>query len=73
VLDQFPGRRLIKDLDETLLHQPLEQVMRAALDSTLETTLVMTSTAGGILQNSEHAKEARRAVMEKRRGQLKGI
>jgi hypothetical protein len=47
--------------------------MRAALDSTLETTMVMTSSAGGILQNSEDAKEARRAFMEKRKGQFKGI
>jgi hypothetical protein len=47
--------------------------MRAALDSTLETTMVMTSSAGGILQNSEYPKEARRAFMEKRKGQFKGI
>ena len=47
--------------------------MRTALDSTLETTMVMTSSAGGILQNSEDAKEARRAFMEKRKGQFKGI
>ena len=47
--------------------------MRAALDSTLENTMVMTSNAGGILQNSEDAKEARRAFMEKRKGQFQGI
>src|ERR1700761_2811959 len=49
-----------------------KRVMRAALDSTLETTMVMTSNAGGILQGSEDAKEARRAFMEKRKGQFRG-
>jgi len=50
-----------------------KRIMRAALDSTLENTMVMTSNAGGILQNSEDAKEARRAFMEKRKGQFQGI
>jgi len=50
-----------------------KRIMRAALDSTLENTMVMTSNAGGILQNSEDAKEARRAFMEKRKGQFKGV
>jgi 1,4-dihydroxy-2-naphthoyl-CoA synthase len=50
-----------------------KRVMRAALDSTLETTMVLTSNAGGILQNSEDAKEARRAFVEKRKGNFKGI
>src|SRR6201995_4663053 len=49
-----------------------KRVMRAALDSTLETTMVLTSNAGGILQNSEDAKEARRAFVEKRKGRFKG-
>ena len=49
-----------------------KRVMRAALDSTLETTMVLTSNAGGILQNSEDAKEARRAFVEKRKGQFQG-
>jgi 2-(1,2-epoxy-1,2-dihydrophenyl)acetyl-CoA isomerase len=49
-----------------------KRVMRAALDSTLETTMVLTSNAGGILQNSEDATEARRAFVEKRKGQFKG-
>ena len=50
-----------------------KRIMRAALDSTLENTMVMTSNAGGILQNSEDAKEARRAFMEKRKGQFRGV
>jgi 2-(1,2-epoxy-1,2-dihydrophenyl)acetyl-CoA isomerase len=50
-----------------------KRVMRAALDSTLETTMVLTSNAGGILNQSEDATEARKAFMEKRKGQFKGI
>ncbi|MBV9252053.1 MAG: enoyl-CoA hydratase/isomerase family protein, partial [Acetobacteraceae bacterium] len=49
-----------------------KRVMRAALDSTLETTMVLTSNAGGILQNSADATEARRAFVEKRKGRFKG-
>ena len=50
-----------------------KRVMRAALDSTLETTRVLTSNAGGILNQSEDATEARKAFMEKRKGQFKGV
>ena len=51
-----------------------KRVMRAALDSTLETTMVLTSNAGGILQNSDDAKEARRAFrVWKRKGNFKGV
>jgi len=49
-----------------------KRIMRAALDSTLETTMVLTSNAGGILQGSDDAKEARRAFAEKRRPVFKG-
>ena len=49
-----------------------KRIMRAALDSSLETTMVMTSNAGGILQSSEDAKEARQAFLEKRRPLFKG-
>lgn len=49
-----------------------KRIMRAALDSTLETTMVLTSNASPILQHSEDAKEARRAFVEKRKAQFKG-
>jgi 2-(1,2-epoxy-1,2-dihydrophenyl)acetyl-CoA isomerase len=49
-----------------------KRIMRAALDSSLETTMVLTSNAGGILQGSDDAKEARRAFAEKRRPVFKG-
>ena len=50
-----------------------KRVMRAALDSSLETTMVLTSNAGGILNQSEDATEARKAFMKKRKGQFKGV
>jgi enoyl-CoA hydratase/carnithine racemase len=43
-----------------------KRILRAALDTTLEHTMVLTSNAGGILQGSEDAQEARRAFLEKR-------
>ena len=46
--------------------------MRAALDGMLETTMVMTSNAGGILQGSDDAREARRAFVEKRKPRFRG-
>ena len=46
--------------------------MRAALDSSLETTMVMTSNASGILGLSEDGQEARRAFVEKRKPEFKG-
>ena len=49
-----------------------KRIMRAALDSTLETTMVLTSNAGGILQGSADALEARRAFVEKRKPQFEG-
>ncbi|MFO1079858.1 MAG: enoyl-CoA hydratase-related protein [Reyranellaceae bacterium] len=49
-----------------------KRVMRTALDSSLEATMVLTSNAGGILQGSEDAKEARRAFAEKRKPVFKG-
>jgi 2-(1,2-epoxy-1,2-dihydrophenyl)acetyl-CoA isomerase len=49
-----------------------KRIMRAALDTTLETTMVLTSNAGGILQASEDRTEAIRAFVEKRKPQFKG-
>ena len=49
-----------------------KRIMRAALDSSLETTMVLTSNAGGILRGSEDATEARRAFVEKRKPVFKG-
>jgi enoyl-CoA hydratase/carnithine racemase len=43
-----------------------KRIMRAAVDSSLENTMVLTSNASGILQNSEDAQEARAAFLEKR-------
>ena len=64
--------------DRIIAQPPLVQwtskrIMRAALDSTLETTMVMTSNAGGILQSSDDAMEARRAFVEKRKPRFRGI
>ncbi len=49
-----------------------KRIMRAALDNSLETTMVMTSNAGGILNGSEDAQEARQAFLEKRSPTFKG-
>ena len=43
-----------------------KRIMRSAVDSTLENTMVLTSNAGGILNGSEDAQEARQAFLEKR-------
>lgn len=49
-----------------------KRIIRAALDSSLETTMVLTSNAGGILQGSDDAREARQAFLEKRAPTFKG-
>jgi enoyl-CoA hydratase/carnithine racemase len=49
-----------------------KRIMRAAVDSSMETTMVLTSNASGILQRSDDAKEARKAFAEKRPPQFKG-
>jgi 2-(1,2-epoxy-1,2-dihydrophenyl)acetyl-CoA isomerase len=70
--------KMTRDLCDRIIAQPplvqwiSKRIMRAALDSTLETTMVLTSNAGGILQNSEDAKEARRAFIDKRKPRFRG-
>ena len=49
-----------------------KRIMRAAVDSSIETTMVLTSNAGGILNGSEDAVEARQAFLEKRAPSFKG-
>ena len=67
-----------RDLCDRILRTPpmvqwiSKRIMRAALDSSLETTMTMTSNAGGILNGSEDAQEARRAFLEKRAPEFKG-
>lgn len=63
--------------DRIIKNPPLVQwinkrVMRAALDSSLETTMVLTSNAAGILSGSEDAKEAREALVGRRSPIFKG-
>jgi 2-(1,2-epoxy-1,2-dihydrophenyl)acetyl-CoA isomerase len=68
-----------RDLCDRIIAQPplvqwtSKRIMRAALDSSLETTMVLTSNAGGILQSSADAKEARQAFVEKRKPEFKGV
>lgn len=49
-----------------------KRIMRAAMDTSLENTMTMTSNAGGILNGSDDAKEARAAFLEKRTPTFKG-
>ena len=49
-----------------------KRIMRASLDSSLENTMVLTSNAGGILNGSDDADEARKAFLEKRGPAFKG-
>lgn len=49
-----------------------KRIMRAAADSSLETTMILTSNAGGILSGSADAEEARRAFLEKRQAKFQG-
>ena len=49
-----------------------KRIMRASMDSSIETTMVLTSNAGGILNGSEDAVEARQAFLEKRAPSFNG-
>ncbi len=68
-----------RDLCDRIIAQPpimqwtSKRIMRAAVDSTLETTMVLTSNVGGVLHSSEDAKEARRAFVEKRKPVFRGV
>lgn len=68
-----------RDLCERIIDKPpitqwvSKRVMRAALDSSMEATMVMTSNAGGIMHHSEDADEARAAFREKRKPNFKGL
>jgi len=72
---KFPAEELedeVRALCERIMRNPPlvtevnKRVIRAAMDSTLETTAVLTSNASGILANSEDADEARSALRERR-------
>ncbi|MCH9675886.1 MAG: enoyl-CoA hydratase/isomerase family protein [Gammaproteobacteria bacterium] len=63
--------------DKMIATPPLVQwiskrIMRAALDSSLETTMTLTSNAGGILGGSDDAVEARDAFLNKRPAKFTG-
>ena len=63
--------------ERIIKHPPMVQwinkrVIRAALDSTLETTAVLTSNASGILAGSDDAREAREALVERREPRFTG-
>jgi 2-(1,2-epoxy-1,2-dihydrophenyl)acetyl-CoA isomerase len=49
-----------------------KRIMRTAVDTSLENTMILTSNASPILQHSEDAKEARKAFVEKRKAKFKG-
>ncbi|MEE8422020.1 MAG: enoyl-CoA hydratase-related protein [Dehalococcoidia bacterium] len=77
----FPADELedeVRALCERIIKNPPlvqwinKRVIRAALDSTLETTSVLTSNASGILASSEDATEARAALIERRDPHFKG-
>ncbi|MFQ5380636.1 MAG: enoyl-CoA hydratase/isomerase family protein [Dehalococcoidia bacterium] len=76
-----PSERLeeeVRDLCARIMRNPPlvtwnnKRVIRAAMDSTLETTAVLTSNASGILADSEDAAEARTALRERREPEFKG-
>lgn len=67
-------RNLCEDI---IANPPLVQwvgkrIMRAAVDSNLETTMVLTSNGSDILSSSADAKEAREALVERRRPSFEG-
>ena len=67
-----------RDLCDRIMRTPpmvqwiSKRIMRSAMDTSLENTMVLTSNAGGILNGSDDAEEARRAFLEKRAPSFKG-
>jgi enoyl-CoA hydratase/carnithine racemase len=67
-----------RDLCERVMRTPpmvqwiSKKIMRSAMDTSLENTMVLTSNAGGILNGSDDAEEARLAFLEKRAPSFKG-
>lgn len=68
-------RMLCKQIVETppLVQWISKRIVRAGIDSGPETTMVLTSNASGILNASDDAIEARKAVMEKRTPHYRGL
>ena len=78
----FPSEQLeeeVRSLCQRIIDSPPltqwinKRVMRAAVDSNLETTAILTSNAAVILGMSEDAKEARQALTERRTPVFKGL
>jgi 2-(1,2-epoxy-1,2-dihydrophenyl)acetyl-CoA isomerase len=67
-----------RDLCERIVNVPplvqwiSKRIMRQALDSSLETTMVLTSNAASILAGSEDGQEARAALRERRTPSFRG-
>ena len=67
-----------RDLCDRIMRTPpmvqwiSKRIMRTAMDTSLENTMVLTSNAGGILNGSDDADEARRAFLEKRAPSFQG-
>ena len=68
----------VRDLCARIIRNPPlvswnnKRIIRAAMDSTLETTAILTSNASSILANSEDADEARAALRERREPKFEG-
>ena len=78
LVDSEQLEQVTRDLCQEIIEKPplpqwiSKRIMRAAMDSSLETTMVMTSNASGILALSEDGVEARRSFSEKRKPEFKG-
>ena len=67
-----------RDLCDRIIRTPpmvqwiSKRIMRAALDSTLETTMTLTSNAGGILSGSEDAPRSQTGIPGEARAGVQG-